>query len=247
MRKYISMLLLAAALTASAGCKAAESGSDITTEAMPTVEASAEVTAAVSAEDTASAATTTAAVTEEAPEEDIPTLTAGIWEAYFNGIPDGYYIIYADTMGGSTISFDTGTGVPFAYGFTEEGIAFSAGAVDSLIYYAAESLSENEAVFTREDGTVLTLKHRSEGGVEELPFFYSNLEIEELAVSYYERTYGATPPSAASHTEADGSVTVQLYESLSDHNATWAWYSVNRFTGEAEDVVMCKPIENFTE
>ncbi len=232
MKRYVAVLL-AAALTALTGCGTAVNSSDIPS----TVEAAVESAAPPATEDSLSESA--------APAQEQPAIAAGIWESSSGDTPTGYYVIYGDGSGGCTISFETGTGVAFEYEFREDSVTFFMGAADAPVRFAITSLSGTEAVFTAEDGSVLSLRYSGEGGAESLPFFYTDMELAQLAGEYYERTNGAAPPRTSMQTEPDGNVTIHLYESLSDHTATWVRYSVNRFTGEAEDIVLCKPIEDF--
>ena len=68
--------------------------------------------------------------------------------------------------------------------------------------------------------------------------FYSNQELCDLALTYYNErniaqdTQGLT---AAAQTNEDGTVTIQVYENLGDHNSTAAWYTVDRVTAQGTD------------
>ncbi len=64
----------------------------------------------------------------------------------------------------------------------------------------------------------------------------------EKAMDYYEKTNGQRPPCAGVMKNDDGTVSIQLYESLSEHNSTWAWYRYYPDTGKWVDDIMLKEI-----
>ncbi len=222
MKRTISTLLLMAALITSTACTAEiEASNSHTSEA------------AVSQDSTGECHAVTAdSATVEAPPEPV-SFRAGVWEYYENDIPCGVYIFY-DKANGSTLSYDMGTGVGFLYEQGDGSVVFRYGEVENYSPYAVNTLTESEALLTSNDGYPLVLKYMQEG--DDISF-YSDEELSRLASEYYKRSCGAVPPRISVTSEADGSVTLHLYESLPNHNATWAWYSVNRFTAQAEDII----------
>ena len=62
--------------------------------------------------------------------------------------------------------------------------------------------------------------------------FYSNGELVQIAQRYYKAnsTEGYVPGMAGTQNNDDGTVTIQLYDSLEDHNSTSAWYTIDRVT-----------------
>ena len=66
---------------------------------------------------------------------------------------------------------------------------------------------------------------------------YSDQDLEFYARRYYGLHTNYSPEHAAVSRNADGTATIQLYDSLSDHNSTCAWYTVNVLTGEGEDTL----------
>ncbi len=222
MKRTVSTLLLMAALITSTACTAEIESSDSSTSVT-----------AVSTDSTGEChAVTVDLATVEAPSEPV-SFRAGVWEYYENDIPCGVYIFY-DDANGSTLSYDMGTGVGFLYEQGDGSVVFRYGDAEDYSPYIVNTLTENEALLTSEDGYHLMLKYIQEG--DDISF-YSDEELSRLASEYYNRSCGAVPPRISVTTQADGSVTLHLYESLPDHNATWAWYSVNRFTAQAEDVI----------
>lgn len=64
-------------------------------------------------------------------------------------------------------------------------------------------------------------------------------ELAELAREYYGMNYGHRPEFAAAESNEDGTVTVQLYDLVGDHNSTCAWYIVSPADGTGVD-----PLDN---
>ena len=60
----------------------------------------------------------------------------------------------------------------------------------------------------------------------------------DLALTYYKERNSAQDTqglTAAAQTNEDGTVTIQVYENLGDHNSTAAWYTVDRVTAQGTD------------
>ena len=66
---------------------------------------------------------------------------------------------------------------------------------------------------------------------------YSDQDLEFYARRYYGLHTNYSPEHAAVSRNADGTASIQLYDSFSDHNSTCAWYTVNVRTGEGEDAL----------
>ncbi len=64
---------------------------------------------------------------------------------------------------------------------------------------------------------------------------YDDTKICGLAADYYEKHNGARPPCVRIDSYDGDFVTIHLYEAMTDHDATWDWYYVNRITGETTD------------
>ena len=58
-----------------------------------------------------------------------------------------------------------------------------------------------------------------------------------MALSYYKANSGEPSDGllSAAEANADGSVTVQIYRSLGDHNSTAEWYTLDRITASGTD------------
>lgn len=69
---------------------------------------------------------------------------------------------------------------------------------------------------------------------------YTEQELCNLALDYYQANSGTSSEqaqelSAAAQTNADGTVTIQVYQNLGDHNSTAAWYTVDPVTAQGTD------------
>ena len=60
-------------------------------------------------------------------------------------------------------------------------------------------------------------------------------ELAEFARDYYGMRFGHRPEHAASELNEDGTVTVQLFDLIDDHNSTCAWYTISPSDGTGMD------------
>ncbi len=164
---------------------------------------------------------------------------AGIWSAVVDEIPFGYYVMYEDGSG-ATIEYEAGMGIAFDYELGVNEVTFHYGSADDNTHYTIESGDPAYVVLVCDTGERLVLQHISEG--EDI-VFNTNEDIAEFAAEYYNSINGATPPCFGTTVNPDGTVTIHLYESLSDHNSTWAWYTVDRETGEGTDDISGERID----
>lgn len=147
-----------------------------------------------------------------------------------------YYFFDEDGASGRTASLEDGTGVGFTYTLDGTQAAFSMGAVDNTSVCTV-TMGSDAATLEWEDGTVEHLTYVSDQGSDDFQF-YSNQELADLAVAYYKAHNSGQEDSsltAAAQTNDDGSVSIQVYENLGDHNSTAAWYTVDRLTGAGTD------------
>lgn len=172
---------------------------------------------------------------ESTPEESIPEekklFVAGLWSATLNDIPIGYYTMYPEG-GGATTEFDMGIGVAFEYEIGENEVTFFYGAPDAPTHYTVQGGDLSAVDLLSETGDTLILRHISDD--TEISF-NTNEDLAKFASGYYCTVHGEIPPCATAVTNPDGTVTIQLYEDMTDHRATWAWYTVDRNTGEGTD------------
>ena len=66
---------------------------------------------------------------------------------------------------------------------------------------------------------------------------YTNDQLCQMALDYYEKNNGYRPGKAAAQAGEDGKVVIQLYDQLSDHNSTSDWYTVDAKTGKGTNIL----------
>ena len=59
---------------------------------------------------------------------------------------------------------------------------------------------------------------------------YTQKELENMALAYYEKQTGSRPKMAASKIEEDNKLTIQLYDNVEGHNSTAEWYIIDMNT-----------------
>ena len=181
---------------------------------------------------TAQGGTAASESSASAPPAGETTFASGTW------LSDAgqYYFFDGDGASGRTASLEDGTGVGFSYTLDGTQAAFSMGDAGNRAACTV-TLGDDTATLEWEDGTTEHLTHVSNQGSDDFRF-YSNQELSDLAVAYYKEHNPAQDKSsltAATQTNDDGSVSIQVYENLGDHNSTAAWYTVDRTTGIGTD------------
>ena len=58
-----------------------------------------------------------------------------------------------------------------------------------------------------------------------------------MALDYYEKKTGYRPSQVSSDVNQDGTVSIQLYDNMGDHNSTSAWYTVDPKTAVGTDIM----------
>ena len=158
--------------------------------------------------------------------------TPGTW------LSDGgqYYFFDEGGATGRTASLEDGSGVGFTCTLNGTEADFSMGAADSA---SSCTVSRDGDTVTLEwaDGTTEHLTYVSDQGSDTF-WFYSNQELADLALTFYQENNNAQDNqslTAAAQTNDDGSVSIQVYENLGDHNSTADWYTVDRLTAAGTD------------
>lgn len=147
-----------------------------------------------------------------------------------------YYFFDEDGASGRIASLEDGTGVGFSYTVDGTQATFAMGSADNSSVCTV-TLDGDTATLEWEDGTTEHLSHVSDLGSDDFQF-YSNRELSDMALIYYKAQNSIQDNdnlAAAAQTNDDGSVTIQVYENLGDHNSTAAWYTVDRTTGSGTD------------
>ena len=179
--------------------------------------------------------------TQGSAEPSEPSTSAPAAEAAFTPgtwLSDAgqYYFFDGDGASGRTASLENGTGVAFSYTLDGTQAVFSMGAADNSSACTV-TLDGDAATLEWEDGATEHLTYVSDQGSDDFQF-YSNQELSDMALAYYQAHSSGQDNSnltAAAQTNDDGSVSIQVYENLGDHNSTAAWYTVDRTTGAGTD------------
>ena len=247
--KRLLPLLLAAALL-NTGCSSDEVSESVAgneentdTVVIDTIEtdensAPAAAPAPVTEEaDTAEAEVTEETVTAEA-DEDKTVFPAGIWMLYEitvvdERIPVGYCFTNDDGLSGENWLFEDASGYQFEYEIGINEIFVTVDGQNVTVPVVGGDLSYT--MLDIPDCGRVDMVYFSEGGKADIPEFYSNEELGELALQYYTTLYDYTPGCVGTQSNEDGTVTIQLYDSLEDHNSTSAWYRVDRWSTEGWD------------
>ena len=66
---------------------------------------------------------------------------------------------------------------------------------------------------------------------------YSQKDLEKMALDYYEAKTGYRPSGVGSQVNSDGTVSIQLYDNMGNHNSTSDWYTVNPKTGIGTNIL----------
>ena len=184
-----------------------------------------------SAQPPAASGSTSSETPSASPTEDA-AFTPGTW------LSDGgqYYFFDEGGATGRTASLEDGTGVGFTYSIAGTDASFSMGAADNT---SSCTVSRNGDMVTLDwaDGATEHLTYVSEQGSDTFQF-YSNQELADLALRFYQENNSAQDNqnlTSAAQTNEDGSVSIQVYENLGDHNSTATWYTVDRLTAAGTD------------
>ncbi len=219
MKKFTALIIMTALLCTGCSNSDTASGSSASDSATSAVDSSSPADISQSTE---------AGVTAQ-------SFKAGVWDVETNNIPTGYYTMYDDGKSGSTLEFDMGTGVDFEYEIGTSTVIFRFGDTESeTVFNCTESDGSGYYKFSNDEGNTLEIRYNPALKEEEL-FFYSNMNLCELALDYYIAHYNYAPNSVAVQCNEDGTVTLHLYDNLGDHNSTYAWFTVDRFTAKGTD------------
>lgn len=160
------------------------------------------------------------------------SVQAGTWLGQ-NKDTATYYFFDRDSTTGRTASLESGIGVGFSYSMEGETIRFRLGAEDETRTATLTMTDPTHGTLRWENGQEETMTFVSDKGSDTFQF-YSNDELCQMAAAYYVRTTGEAAPQAAADLSTE-TVSIQLYRNLGDHNSTYAWYEVSRFTAKGRD------------
>ncbi len=239
MKKYLAIIAAAGLLLTGCQSDKASSPAEDISSAAPSAEqtaspadTSAEIPHTAEPDSTTSQPDVTPAqptaepqTAETSTSADAPVFKPGAWRG-----SSGYILFYADGTGGATRDFEYGIGVAFEYEYGDGNITFHMGSADDNTIAVPSDITEDSVTLTWEDGTAekfVFVSDNAEGFQ-----FYSNEELVQIAQRYYKANSpeGYVPGMAGIQNNDDGTVTIQLYDSLEDHNSTSAWYTIDRVT-----------------
>lgn len=230
MKRYFALLAAAALLLTGCQSDKASSPAEEISTAAPSAEqttapadTSAETTPAEESAVTTAQPTAEASTPEDSTNADAPVFKPGAWRGNSE-----YILFYSDGTGGATCDFEYGIGVPFEYEYGDGNIVFHMGAADNNTIAVPSDIAEDSVTLTWEDGTAENFVFVSDNA--ENFHFYTNEELVQIAQRYYKANSpeGYVPGMAGTQNNDDGTVTIQLYDSLEDHNSTSAWYTIDR-------------------
>lgn len=146
-----------------------------------------------------------------------------------------YYFFDEGGNSGRTASLTDGTGVGFEYTLTGDKADFAMGSADNSSKCTV-TRSGDELTLVWDGGVTEKLTYVSAEGSDSF-VFYSNNDLADMALAYYKATSGEDDDAliSAAETNEDGSVTIQVYKNLGDHNSNAAWYTIDRLTATGKD------------
>ncbi|MDE5754682.1 MAG: hypothetical protein K2H89_09115 [Oscillospiraceae bacterium] len=206
---------------------------ETTTTTIETTETTTETTtttvppgAVVSAPETAPSFTTETVTTGQ-------LFASGIWWAT-SADGDRYFCFDDVSNKGSFCDQENGIGQEFTYEFSGNSAVFYIGSASSSTQATVIFTDSKTAVVTWENGASETLTYQGLGNFNTFRY-YSNVQLCEMALDYYEAHENYRPGLVGAAVQPDGKIAIQLYDNLGDHNTTSAWYTVDRFTAQGTD------------
>lgn len=183
---------------------------------------------------------TTSADTQEntLPDEDRTVLLTGTWELYSVSEDDtriqiGYGFTGDDGMSGEIVLFEDKTTFQFGYMIGINEIDVSIGS--EMYTFPIAGGDQSFLMLDIPDIGRIDMAYMSDVTREDIPEFYSNEELGQMAQQYYTALYDYTPSCVGTRMNPDNTVTIQLYDNMGDHNSTSAWYTVDRWSTEGTD------------
>ena len=119
------------------------------------------------------------------------------------------------------------------------GILISGNSISDIIQGMKEKIlnSENTA-------NVSNINNNTENNTSENKAIsekqYTQDELEQMALNYYEALTGYRPSMVSSIINEDGTLSIQMYDLVEDHNSTSDWYTVDMKTAEGTNILQEK-------
>ncbi|MDE5564772.1 MAG: hypothetical protein K2I93_06420 [Oscillospiraceae bacterium] len=196
-----------------------------------TVASVSETTAPVSsAVETAVPGETTVTETNTPGSEPTDVTVFGV-SAFLGKSTDGTerYFLFNTPLSGSCIAQQDGSSVALTYVPQEENmILFDMGGTVSR---AEMSRIDADIIMLLWDNGVTETLTKMPNDPNEPFVFFSTDDLCQRALVYYEQKTGYRPSQVGAMLQVDGTVAIQLYDNLVDHNTTSDWYTIDRYTG----------------
>lgn len=235
MKRYMmicmGLILLVAMLS---GCQKVE---DTLKNIRPTEQVQTEAATTEASEATAETTEATTAATEMTmPEDNDTVFQPGTWMAR-SGENGRYYFFGMGGISGRIVNMGDGSGANFTYVQDgNEGVLYLGSDTEGAACKVVVQ-DEEHVTLEWEDQPAETMTFVSSLGWDQF-HFYSHDELCQMALADYRAKYapGDQTLDAAAADNGDGSTTIQIYQNLSDHNSTAAYYWIDRCTGEGQNI-----------
>jgi len=170
---------------------------------------------------------------EEATARNFMT---GIWLARTTDGMERYFV-FTDGTSGHYLEQETGMGMGFTYEMqNDETAIFHFGDTESVDQALISWVSLSNAYVKWESGEIETFKVINGNPSAELKF-YSNQELSEMALNYYEAKNGFRPTGALVMVDASENIFIQLYDESDGYRSSLDTYSIDRYTGIGKDLL----------
>jgi hypothetical protein len=170
---------------------------------------------------------------------------AGTWLSYGAG-EYAYYFFDADGSSGRTVRQMDGMGLGFTYTVNGTDIVFCMGSADNPAPGTLTVTDEEHITLQWNEGIQEELTYLSDDTSDSF-HFYSDADLCEMALTYCqthaEPTEDLSGLQAATAVNEDGSVGIQVFDTLDNHNSNYAWFTVDRQTAVGTDDVTGEAVD----
>ena len=149
-----------------------------------------------------------------------------VWLAHSDEGTDRYLTFYDDTNG-SYRDQETGDGASFTYSLSGSTAVFH---IDGADHTVEVTWADNGTGYLLWDGTQGETIRQIRGSAAEPLDFFSNEQLREMALNYYQSHNGYRPAAAETLINYDGKIAIHLFDDMGDHIATSDRYTVDRYT-----------------
>lgn len=160
---------------------------------------------------------------------------SGVWMGCSEQYGLRYFCFYDNAGNGDVLFQNDGTGEGFSSEYTEEHFTVHLGDIENSNTLMISTKSDDSIIGMWDDGAYETFLYVSDDCDNFT--FYSNEELEEMALNYYEMENDYRPQYAASSDDGTGEITIQLYDLVEDHTSTSDWYYIDPVTGAGTNLM----------